>query len=246
MSKSVSGFLEKLGKINEDKIKIYVPSIKKSIETSPLTLKQQKDLISSALDGLRGALNFNKTLNDIIIKNTGNKDLKIYDKFPFIIELRKESLGNKIKVDNTVVNLDDVIDKIKTTPFKLKDEHEVTLKTLTVYLKIPTLSEETVIVARGEQDINPKDDITKDGIGTLYMLEIIKYIDKLVIEDEEIEFSKIRINDRIKLIEQLPLVMYNEISVFIEDVNQYLANILTVDDVTIAIDARFFDTNDID
>ena len=115
-----------------------------------------------------------------------------------------------------------------------------------MYLKIPTLSEETVIVARGEQDINPKDDITKDGIGTLYMLEIIKYIDKLVIEDEEIEFSKIRINDRIKLIEQLPLVMYNEISVFIEDVNQYLANILTVDDVTIAIDARFFDTNDID
>ena len=70
MSKSVSGFLEKLEKLNEDKVKIYVPSIKKSIETTPLTLKQQKDLISSALDGLRGALNFNKTLNDIIIKNT--------------------------------------------------------------------------------------------------------------------------------------------------------------------------------
>lgn len=246
MSKSVSGFLEKLEKLNEDKVKIYVPSIKKSIETTPLTLKQQKDLISSALDGLRGALNFNKTLNDIIIKNTGNKDLRIYDKFPFIIGLRKQSLGNKIRVDNKIVSLDDVIKNIKTIPFTIKDEHAVTWKTLTAHLKVPTLPQETVIVAKGEQDVNPKDDITKDGIGTLYMLEIIKYIDKLVIEDEEIDFTKIRINDRIKLIEELPLVMYNEISEFIGAVNQYLTDILTVDETVITIDAQFFDTSDID
>ena len=90
-----------------------MPSIKKSIETTPLTLKQQKDLISSALDGLRGALNFSKTLNDIIIKNAGNKDLKLYDKYPFIVGLRKQSLGDAVKTDNGVVSLDDVIANIK-------------------------------------------------------------------------------------------------------------------------------------
>jgi hypothetical protein len=246
MSKHVSGFLKKLEKLNKDVIKIYVPSIKKSIETTPLTLKQQKDLISSALDGLRGALNFSKTLNDIIIKNTGNKDLKIYDKFPFIINLRKQSLGNKVKVDKKIVNLDDVINNIKTIPFKIKDEHVVTLKTLTVHLKVPTLIEESIITSKGEQDINPKDDVTKEGIGTLYMLEIIKYVDKLVIEDEEIDFGKIRINDRIKLIEELPLVMYNELADYIDTINQYLTDILTVDETVVSIDARFFDTSDID
>ena len=246
MSKNVSGFLKKLGKINEDTIKIYVPSIKKSIETTPLTLKQQKDLISSALDGLRGALNFSKTLNDIIIKNAGNKDLKLYDKYPFIVGLRKQSLGDAVKTDNGVVSLDDVITNIKNTPLKVKDEHVVVLKTLAVHLKIPTLVEESVIVSKGEQGVNPRDDITKEGIGTLYMLEIIKFIDKLIIEDEEIDFSQIRINDRIKLIEELPLVMYNEISDYINSVNEYLAEILTVDDVTVSIDARFFDTGDID
>tara|TARA_R110002110_G_scaffold79911_6_gene208558 strand:- start:494 stop:1234 length:741 start_codon:yes stop_codon:yes gene_type:complete len=246
MSNHVSGFLKKLEKLNKDTIKIYVPSIKKSIETTPLTLKQQKDLISSALDGLRGALNFSKTLNDIIIKNTGNRDLKIYDKFAFIINLRKHSLGNKVKIDKKIVNLDDVINNIKTIPFKIKDEHVVTLKTLTVHLKVPTLTEESIITSKGEQDINPKDDVTKEGIGTLYMLEIIKYIDKLVIEDEEIDFSKIRINDRIKLIEELPLVMYNELADYIDTVNQYLTDILTVDETVVPIDARFFDTGDID
>ena len=186
------------------------------------------------------------TLNDIIIKNTGNRDLKLYDKYPFIVSLRKQSLGDKVKVDDTVVSLDDVIANIKNIPFKLKDEHVVVLKTLAVHLKIPTLTEESVIVSKGEQGINPKDDITKEGIGTLYMLEIIKYIDKLIIEDEEVDFGKIRINDRIKLIEELPLVMYNEISDYINTVNEYLAEILTVDETVVPIDARFFDTGDID
>ena len=61
MNKSVSGFLEKLEEINDEKIKVYIPSIKKEINTTPLTLKQQKDLIASTLDGVKGLLNFNKT-----------------------------------------------------------------------------------------------------------------------------------------------------------------------------------------
>ena len=40
--------------------------------------------------------------------------------------------------------------------------------------------------------------------------------------------------------------MYNEISDYINSVNDYLAEILTVDDITIPIDARFFDTGDLD
>ena len=80
----------------------------------------------------------------------------------------------------------------------------------------------------------------------LYLLEIIKYIDSLTIDEEVIEFSKITINDRIKLIEQLPLSMYTEISSFIEDINKYLNDILTVDEIVVSIDATFFDTSDID
>ena len=58
--------------------------------------------------------------------------------------------------------------------------------------------------------------------------------------------TKITINDRIKLIEQLPLSMYTEISSFIEDINKYLNDILTVDEIVVSIDATFFDTSDID
>jgi len=245
-NKSVSGFLEKLGKLNDDKLKVFLPSIKKSIDTTPLTLKQQKDLISSALDGVKGALYFNKTLNNIIINNTGNHDLKIYDKFPFIMHLRKHSLGDMVKVDKELVSLSKAIKNLKTIPFKIKEDHQVELKNLKVFLKIPTLAEENVILSKGEQDVDVKEDSSREGLGMLYMLEIIKYIDKLVIDEEEIEFTKIKINDRIKLIEELPLTMYKGISEYIEDINIYLNDILTVDDSIIPIDVRFFDTTDID
>jgi len=246
MNKSVSGFLDKLEKINDEKIGVYIPSIKKEINTTPLTLKQQKDLIAATLDGVKGLLNFNKTLNKIILQNTDNTSFKIYDKFPFVIHLRKQALGSKIKQNDTIIDLNKVLANIKKTPFNIKDEHSVTLKSLKVGLKIPTLEEENIILAKGEQDVIVEEDSTKEGVGMLYMLEIIKYIDSLTIDEEIIEFSKITINDRIKLIEQLPLSMYTEISSYIENINKYLNDILTVDEVMVSIDATFFDTSDID
>ena len=160
--------------------------------------------------------------------------------------IRKQALGNKIKQNDTIIDLDKVLANIKKTPFNIKDEHSVTLKSLKVGLKVPTLEEENSILAKGEQDVVVEEDSTKEGVGMLYMLEIIKYIDSLTIDEEVIEFSKITINDRIKLIEQLPLSMYTEISSFIEDINKYLNDILTVDEIVVSIDATFFDTSDID
>ena len=245
-NKNVSGFLEKLGKINDDKVKVFLPSLKKTIEVTPLTLKQQKDLISSALDGVKGAFFFNKTLNDIIINNSGNNDLKSYDKLPIIAHLRKHSLGNKVKIDEKIIDLDVAIKNFKTVPLNIKDEHIVKLKTLKVYLRVPTLSEENMIFKKGEQDADSDRSSTREGLGLLYMLELLKYIDKLEIEEEEIEFSKIKIKDRIELVEELPLTMYKGISKYIENMNAYTNEIMTVDETVIPIDVRFFDTGEVD
>ena len=105
MSKDVSSFLSKLDELNKEVIKVYLPSRKKTIEVRPLTLKQQKDLISSVLDGLKGSLDFSKTVNKVIVDNTGISDLKIYDKIPILVGLRKSSLGDEVKVDDETISL---------------------------------------------------------------------------------------------------------------------------------------------
>ena len=239
MSKNVASFLTKLDKLGEKTIEVFVPSLKKKIPTKPLNLKQQKDLISSMLDGIKGTLDFSKTLNKIIIENTGLTDLKIYDKLPFIVSMRKHALGDKAGS----VELQSVINNFKNIPFNIKDTATVKRGSIQLVLTVPTLRQENILLTKCEQEIDQDQDLAKDGVGKLYIYEIIKYIDSIQIDDDVLEMEDIRINERVKLVERLPLTMYSKISDFIESVNSYNSDVLTVDETEVAIDSEFFDTS---
>tara|TARA_R100000805_G_C3625887_1_gene135956 strand:+ start:2284 stop:3012 length:729 start_codon:yes stop_codon:yes gene_type:complete len=239
MSKNVSSFLNKLDKLNDVTIEVFVPSLKKKVPTKPLNLKQQKDLISSALDGLKGTLDFNRTLNKIIIENSGLSDLKIYDKLPFIVALRKHALGNRVGK----IELQSILNNIKNIPLNVKDEATIKQDTLKLTLKIPTLREENMLLNKCEQEINTEQELLKEGIGKLYIYEILKHINTIQVDDDVIDLDDIRIHERVKLVEKLPLSVYSKLSDFIETINKYNTDILTVDETELAIDAEFFDTS---
>tara|TARA_R110002020_G_scaffold33501_2_gene101985 strand:- start:4170 stop:4910 length:741 start_codon:yes stop_codon:yes gene_type:complete len=244
MSKNVSNFISKLDKLGEESIDVYLPSKKKAIKVKPLNLKQQKDLISSVLDGLKGSLDFNKTLNSVILSNSGESDLKVYDKVPFIISLRREALGNTVYVDKKPIDLDEIIKNIKKNPLKIKDTKSITFKNLKINLQVPTLREENVLLSKCENDIDNDDATLKEGVGLLYIVELIKYINSLEIDDQVLDMSEIRINERVKLVEKLPLNVYSELSKFIEAINIYNNSLLTVGEIELDIDSEFFDTSD--
>ena len=46
-----------------------------------------------------------------------------------------------------------------------------------------------------------------------------------------------------ELVEKLPLSIYNEVSAFIETINDYNNSILTSDDFELTIDSEFFDSS---
>ena len=242
MSKNVSNFLSKLDKLTEKTIQVFVPSLKKKVPVKPLNLKQQKDLISSVLDGLKGTLDFSKTLNTIILDNSGIGDLRLYDKLPFIIAMRKDALGSKVGD----IELQQVTNNVKSIPFDIKDSKTIKHDNLKINLKIPTLRQENILLSKCEQDISAEDDQLKEGVGLLYLFELVKYIDSLEIDDDILEMSEIRINERIKLVEKLPLHVYTEMSEFIEAINRYNNDILTVGDFELAVDSEFFDTSSTD
>ena len=150
MSKNVSSFLTKLDKLNDKTIDVFVPSLNKKVPTKPLNLKQQKDLISSILDGIRGTLDFSKTLNKIITDNTGLTDLKVYDKLPFIVSLRKHALGNKAGS----IELQKVIDNIKNISFDIKDTTTVKKDGVQLVLRVPTLRQESILLTKCDQEID--------------------------------------------------------------------------------------------
>lgn len=245
MSNNVVGFLNKLDTLSEKKVKVHLPSRNQTIETKVLNIKQQKDLISSVLDGVKGSIDFARTLNKIIIENTGDNNLKMYDKIPFIIAMRKATLGSTYTTGNTTIDLARIINNIKTIPFNIADEKSVTIDTLTINLHVPTLAQENILLTRCEQEIDNLDsENLKESVGLMYIFEIVKHIKSVEIEGSTLLFDDIRISDRIKVVEKMPLSVYTEVSSFIEDITKYQSDLLTVDDFEISLDSTFFDSSD--
>ena len=145
--------------------------------------------------------------------------------------MRKNALGNK----TSTVNLDKVIENFKKVPFKLKDEALVKFDNLKLTLKVPTLREENSILTKCEQDISTEQEQLKDGVGKLYIYELLKYIQSVQVDDDIIDLSDVKISERVKLVEKLPLSVYTEVSSFIEDINKYNSDLLTVDEEEISI-----------
>ena len=242
MSNDVSKFISKLDKLNDTKLEVFVPSLNKQVETKTLNLKQQKDLIAPALDGIKGTLNFSKTLNNIIIDNSGLNDLKIYDKIPFVIQLRQEALGNEIRTDEGIIQLHKILNNLQEISFDIKPQETVKHENLRMGLKVPTLQQENALLTKCIQDISTKEDDFTEHVGMVYLLEIVKYIENLEIDDEVVDMSEIKIKERINLVERLPLAIYKDISEYITSINKYENNVLTVNNMLVTIDSLFFDS----
>jgi len=234
-------FISKLTELKKN-FKIFIPSVNKDVNATQINLKQQKDIISTAVNGVVGALQFTKAVNDVIIDNVDGDNFYTFDRVPVLLALRQQSLGSSIKdsKDNTV-SIDDFISKAKDIPkFVLKKA--VSIDSIKVKLKLPTLKEENVILKRCISEIeNLKSDSLSDAMGLIYIFEIVKVIESVSVGEEEVEFNNLKVADRFKIIEQLPLELYDKITGFLSQVTQYDKKVLTNDESTIVIDATLFD-----
>lgn len=234
-------FISKLTELKKN-FKIFIPSVNKEVNATQINLKQQKDIISTAVNGVVGALQFTKAVNDVIIDNVDGENFYTFDRVPVLLALRQQSLGNKVKdsKDNTV-SIDDFVSKAKDVPkFELKKE--VSIDSIKVKLKIPTLKDENVILRRSISEIeNLKSDSLSDAMGLIYIFEIVKVIESVSVGEEEVKFNDLKVADRFKIIEQLPLELYDKITGFLSQVTQYDKKILTNDESAIVIDATLFD-----
>ena len=65
---SVTSILSKLKEINEsDLINVHIPSANKNMTFKSISVKQQKDLIKSGMDGALAGITISNVINQIII-----------------------------------------------------------------------------------------------------------------------------------------------------------------------------------
>jgi len=242
MSDSTTGdFLKKLSSLKND-FKVYVPSLKKEVVAKPITLKQQKDIITTTVNGVLGALQFTETLNNVIIDNVDGDKFFAFDRVPIILSLRCHSLGDKVKAENDeVVSLDVSLEKVKS-PIKFKLTDTVNIDTIKIDLRIPTLVEENQIIKKCILEIDKlKSESLSDAMGLIYIFELIKHIDSVTVDEQTVIFNDLKVVDRVKIVEQLPLELYEKITTFLLEVSEFDKSVLSVEESTITLDASFFD-----
>tara|TARA_R110000851_G_scaffold2299_2_gene9032 strand:+ start:1170 stop:1913 length:744 start_codon:yes stop_codon:yes gene_type:complete len=240
---STSDFLDKLSSLKND-FKVYVPSVKKEVVASPITLKQQKDIISTTVNGVLGALQFTETINNVILDNVEGSDFFAFDRVPIILGLRCHSLGDNVKVANDeIVSIKPNLKKAKkSVKFKLVDK--VTIDTIKIDLRIPTLVEENQIIKKCILEIDKiKSESLSEAMGLIYIFELIKHIDSVTVDDQTIIFNDLKVLDRVKIVEQLPLELYEKITIFLQETSEFDKYVLSVEDTSITLDATLFDAS---
>ena len=241
MSTSTSDFINKLSELKKE-FKVFLPSIKKEVSAKQINLKQQKDIISTAVNGVLGALQFSKAVNELIIENVDSDNMYTFDRIPALLALRVESLGDKIKLDSgDIVSLNDSLERAKDVPpFDLVKK--VKIGSIKVELRIPSLQEENVILKRCIQEIdNLKSEDLSKAMGLIYIFELIKTIKSVEVEEEVVDFNELKVVDRVKIVEQLPLELYDDITSFLTPIVKFEENILTVNEYIIPVDTSLLD-----
>jgi hypothetical protein len=243
MDDNVKNFLDKIQEIKEKKIKVEVLSTGKEIDSTPLSFKQQKDLISTIADGTIGTLRFQKIINQIIIDNTGDSLLRVTDKLPIILKLRSESIGKDAKIGDEKVDLNKIIGKIVKSK-KIKQSETIS-GDIKVNLEVPLLTQENTIIQATIDAIKKDGDDMGKSIGSAYTYEIVKYIREIEFDGGSIIFIDIPIKDRVKIVDNLPISINQKVIDFIQNINKIEKEWLTVeingDKKTLDIDVSLFD-----
>lgn len=240
-NKLLDGLIKDLDSLNQQNtIKVVVPSSGEEVEFSLFNVSQHKDLMKTAFDGYEGVVKSSCVYNNIIANNSSvDYDFSLADKTYIIVQLRKESLGDKYDAGNDAVySLNDLPEP--QHDFKYEDTLEY--KDITVNLKIPTLKRDTAVSNKLLNELSRFTDKQKETelINTALTYEIIKFIKSIQIGENTLEFDEFNLNDSKKLVSMLPLKLNNLIIEWIADFRKKEeSNIKFDDEVMVEIDASF-------
>jgi len=239
---AVTDILSRLQEYNNTNlVEVHVPSVGTTVKFKQLSVKQQKDLIKTALDGVLSGLTLNNIINHIIVDNSIDKhNFLIVDKLPVIMTLRTAAMGTSY-VDENDVKLD--LSSITNNQLEFAVDmstdldHEDIIK---VSLAVPSIEEDTKINELHYTELKKKESVVSELMGSFYVYELVKFVRTIEIGDDVIDFTKIKLADKVKIVESLPAKLNNKIIEFIQQFRQAENTYMTVDDTQISVDARLF------
>jgi len=227
---------------------IFVPSVNRKVKFKGLNTKQQKEAVKSALETGFIGVSFSNFLNTIIKDNTcENIEFLLTDKNYIITCLRVLSLSKDIKIEDVTIDFSFILSNAAALPEHLKQK-EINDNNLKVNLQIPSLTKDTEINRETAKKINQdkSESLSKEAVGEMFINELVKYIDKISIDNSgkivELNFKDITFEQKVQLVEKLPLTLNSKIFDYINEVRNFEKTAFIKDgkQLDLTIDPSFF------
>lgn len=238
----VNDLLSKLTKLNnQNLVDVSIPSLRRTVKFRQLSVKQQKDLIKTGLDGVASGLTINNVLSQICKENSTEViDYNVVDRVAIAVALRISAFGTKYKNNNIDIDLGSLMCKTIDLPALLYttkqygDELRITASLPSIARDIE-INDHLVKIIKGSQDIE-----VGDAIGTIYMYEMVKFIDSITLGSDVVMLDTLKPQDRAQLIESLPAHILRDVVEFMQQFREIELSYLTIDGETVGIDGGFF------
>lgn len=222
---------------------IFVPSLNRKIKFKGLTTKQQKEAVKTALDKAFSGISFSNLTNTIINENSTEKvEFNILDRNYILVVLRALSLSSTVISEEGTLDISFVANNNFTIPENLKNR-ELEDSNLKINVTLPSLAQDSFINQETKKKLSPladNDNLPSEAVGEMYVNELVKYINKIVINDGtkpvEVEFNQLTFSQRVKLVENLPLSANTKLVNFINEVKQFEKKYFVQNDKEVEID----------
>jgi hypothetical protein len=243
------------------KVDVWVPSKEKYISFKEIDAKQQKNLLSAAIDNSIYNSEFIGVFYNILRDNILNEDKSVVDSFTiadrsFIaIALRSqisdelsvkftENKTEKIKIKELISSFNRYINPEKET-LLIKNDDVI----ISIDINLPTFINELQYEEQFAKEYKKIENLnsTKDLqllVSEAFISETSKYIKSLTVNADIFDFSTLTFNQKVRIVEKLPSGLIQKIlekiSIWKKDIDSYLTVKSGDDSKIITIDSLLF------
>jgi len=241
----LNDILSKLNEINfEDTVNVFIPSLQRTVSFKPLSLQQQKEILKSGISSeIFNLLEFNVIFNAIIDQNSLEKNnYRLLDKPVIAFALRNKFTSQLLESEDKQIDTKIFIDKKLNVEASAFEDFFIEEGLLKITAQAPNIAIDQIVSKMQLGKIKKASNIDLTNIiGEMYVFEVLKYIKTIQIGELQQDMSLLTIEDRLKLIEQLPASIITKLNALIaEKFKNPEEEYLTAEGVKLTLDARLF------
>ena len=199
------------------------------LEISPLNLQQQKIIIENSIQSNLSVLFFNNSFYNIIKENFAGdiNTLDTIDRVSISLSLRQK-MSNEYTLDDTKLNLSDIIDKNKK-PLSI-DPLEIVTDSFTFRVSKPSLvldNKVNKLLLNKYKGKKITEDNVNNVISDLYVYEILKFVDEIIVGDKTLVISE-NFNNSLKILSEIETSELKEIFNYINKIRDIELNMTQI------------------